>query len=213
MVITISRQYGSGGHQIGQLLAERFKLRFLDREIVEAVAQRLEVPVDWVEEKDEALDSWRERVRNFMAMSLPDAPVYQPLPVTGLEPLTGEMTVRLVREAIQQAARNGNVVIVGRGAQVLLAGHPGAVHIFVYAPRDTRIASIMERRALDREAAARLVDDIDQKRADYLRVMYNQDWRQPELYNLMLDTSLTGISGAVDLIEWWMTRFAARQVA
>ena len=74
MVITISRQFGSGGHEVGRLLADRLKLRFLDREIIETVAQRLQVPPDWVEEKDEAVESWRERVRNALVSRLGHLP-------------------------------------------------------------------------------------------------------------------------------------------
>mgnify|MGYP001034149594 CR=1 FL=1 len=213
MVITISRQYGSGGHLVGQQLAQRLGLRFLDREIIEAVAQQLKVPADWIEDKDEAVEGLRERIRNFMALSLPDSPVYPPPPGAGVEPLTAELTQRYTREMIRQAAEVGNVVIVGRAAQVLLASHPGALHVFLYAPREMRATRVIEQRGLSHDAALRLIEEMDRKRAEYLRVYYGRDWRQPELYHLMLDTGMTGIEGAVELILWWRERFAARQPA
>jgi len=192
------------------------KLRFLDREIIETVAQRLQVPPDWVEEKDEAVESWRERVRNAL-VSLPDSAIFPPAVDKGLAPLTSETTLRLTRDIIEQAARVGDVVIVGRGAQVLLGPLPDALHVFVYAPRQMRVERILQLRRLDhydaRKLTERLIDEMDRKRAHYLRVFYGRDWIQPELYHLMVNTGLTGISGAADLLEWWVGRFTARQAA
>lgn len=217
MTITISRQFGSGGREVGRLLAERLKLRFLDREIIETVARQLQVPADWVEEKDEAVENWRERLRNFLAFGLPDSAVFPPAVERGLEPLTGETTLRLTREVIQQAAAMGDAVIVGRGAQVLLAGRPDTVHIFVHAPRAGRLERIKQVRKLEhfdeRRLTQQLVDEMDHKRADYLRVFYGRDWRDPELYDFMINTGRTGVDGAVDLIEWWIGRFAAARAA
>lgn len=170
MVITISRQFGSGGREIGRQLAERLKMRFMDREIIEAAASRL-----------------------------------QPEP----EPLTAETTLRLTQEVIFEAARAGNVLIVACGAQVLLAHQPHTVHIFVQAPRPFRMQRILDLRKLENPDSpaltGRLVDDTDASRENYLHTFYNRDWRDPELYDLMINSASAGIPGTVRYLEWWLS--------
>ncbi len=209
MIVTVARQYGSGGHLVGQRLAERLKLRFFDHRLVEEVAQRLQMPVDWVEEHDEAASGWQERVQQFLACSVPDGVVAPPLGDLSRPPMTDEMLHRITREIIEQVARQGDALIVGRGAQALLGRRPGVYHIFVYAPRPFRVSEVMRRRSINERAAAALVESIDRRRAEYLRFNYGADWRQPELYQLMIDTSLTGVDGAVDMAAGWLARVAA----
>lgn len=206
MLITISRQFGSGGHLIAQQLAARRKMRYLDREIVEAVAKRLQAPMDVVAARDESTESWSERIQNALA-SLPDPLLYQ-APPTNAARITEEMTHKVTQDVLREAARIGNAVIVGRGAQVLFAGQENTFHFLVYARHEVRLRRIAERLDLATRDAARLLEEVDARRTEYLRLFYGRDVYDPQLYDLMVSTTKTGIPAAVDIMECWLERFA-----
>ncbi len=131
--------------------------------------------------------------------------------------MTAESTLDLTQEVIGEAASAENAVIIGRGAQVFLRELPDCLHVYIHARRDWRAERLMRLRNLDhfdpRRITEKLIDQADQNRSDYLRVFYKRGWREPELYDLMLDSSRCGVDGAIELLAWWLGKLSARPAA
>jgi CMP/dCMP kinase len=196
-IITISRMFGSGGSEIAELVSSALGWELLDNEVVDAVARRLGADRADVAARDERVPSLVERLARTMALSSQDwvAPVADaPLPPS--EDRLVEMTQRVVEEAIAR----GPAVVVGRGAQSMLAAREDALHVFCYAPRPALIARVMEREDVGESQAAKLVDETNRHREEWVRRHWQRAWRAHENYHLGLDTSWFGIEGAADLI-------------
>ena len=200
-IITLSRQYGAGGLAVGRRVAEHLAAEFLDAALIEEVARRLGM-------QPEAVRRWDERRESLilrLLRSLEDAhPEYVPggaLSIKAREHLPSpERIGALMAEVIQEEARGGNAVIVGRGGAFVLADWPGAWHFRLVAPRAERLARTRAREDLDPAAAERRLDAVDKERADYLRHHFGVDWNDPLHYALVLNTELLGIEGAAALI-------------
>jgi cytidylate kinase len=101
---------------------------------------------------------------------------------------------------IETAARTNRTVIAGHGANFALAGRPGVLHVFIYAPAEQRITAIMEREQVDRPEATRRVNRSDHDRAHYVKRFYRMDWRDPSYYDLMINTAHIQPDCVVDLL-------------
>src|SRR5437867_6246948 len=136
-VITITRQYGSGGSDIAQLVVRTLGWHLIDNQFVDEVARRAGLPTDEVAQREERAPGLLERLARTLAVSSPElfitaASVPQ---VEADEETIAKISERVIREA----AAHGRAVLVGRGAQALLAQRPDALHVYVIAPRDFRI--------------------------------------------------------------------------
>lgn len=182
-ILTVAREYGSGGAQIAQLLADRLQWKLLDRCLIEQIAKRAQVDPSIVAEYDEHLDPWLTRLtRVFTQLSgyLPGG-----FPTV----LDAAAMASLTRQVIEEAAIIGNCVIVGRGSQCILQGRGNVFHAFIYAPREERLQRVRERHPTLAEAEAAL-EYRDRERSDYVRQFYEKDWTNRHLYNLMLCSGL-----------------------
>jgi CMP/dCMP kinase len=202
-VVTISRQYASGGGDIAQRVAKELNAFLLDRELIHEAAQRLGLPEDVVSEHDERGETILGRLVNALRMSYPDASSMPDLiDLPGDVPdLPNRAYVQVVEQVIQETARSGNVVIVGRGSQFVLQNHTGALHVHVFAPLDTRVQAVMnEQPGTSRQDAERVVRDFDGARGRYARLFYHSDWLSPQHYHLVLNTGRMSNETAVKLI-------------
>jgi cytidylate kinase len=191
-IVTIAREYGSGGGQIAQRLADRLGWKLLDRCLIEKISKVAQVDPAIVVEYDEHLDPWLTRlIRVFTQISgyLPGAPP---------EILDAHAMASLTRRVIEEAAEIGNCVIVGRGSQCIFQRRSGVFHVFIYAPRDDRLHRIRQRQPR-LVGVGEALDARDRERSEYVRHFYGQDWTNRHLYNLML-TSGTGEETAVNSI-------------
>jgi CMP/dCMP kinase len=202
-IVTVSRQYASGGGEIAQEVAQRLGASFVDRELIDEVAKRLGVPDEVVLEKDERGDTLVGRLARSLRLSYPD--LAMPPEITAalftdysdLEDLPyAEVTAQVMREA----ARSGNAVIVGRGGAFVLADEPRALHVHVFAALPDRVRYIMQLEGLDQPAAERLVQETDRERARYVKNLFKKDWEHSRNYHLLIDASRLGQPLAVDLI-------------
>jgi cytidylate kinase len=201
-VITISREFGAGGLSAATLLAEHLGLEVVDRSIVEDLVGRLHVSPTDVERADEHPASLVDRILDqFRYLDPPElAAAWQPpYPDAAFDPR--QSIVSGTEQLIRDAARHGQVVIVGRGAAFLLRDHPGALHVFLHASGDRRVRAVQERLAVSADEAKRRVHETDANRAAYIRQLYHADWHDLTRYHLAIDTGRTGIAGAVGLIE------------
>jgi CMP/dCMP kinase len=218
-VITISRQLGSHGEEIATQVAQALNLRLVDAETINKAAHQAGVPqVALVEMEQERQRSLTNRVLNALRAMPSLSPLSETgttqadmpgltIPFAGLfstavPPLSSWLDgyVRMVGLVIQGLAREGNVLLVGRGAQVLLKNHPTALHIQVVAPFAYRVSVIMERQGLNQRAAQSQVRASDRARFDYVRRYHDADWMDATLYHLSLNTGLLTVPIAVELI-------------
>jgi cytidylate kinase len=185
-IVTIAREYGSGGAGIAQLLADHLDWKLLDRCLVEKMAELARVDPKLAEEYDERPDPWVNRlVRALWQSGLIGGTMAGPMP----ELFDAETMAVLSRYVIEEAAEIGNCVIVGRASQCILQKRSDAFHVFIYAPRADRLRRVRNRHA-DRAAAELALDARDQERAALIHRFFNQDWDNRHLYDLMISSKL-----------------------
>jgi CMP/dCMP kinase len=196
-IVTISRMFGSGGSEIAERVAVALGWELLDNAVVDAVAQRLGANRAEVAAREERVPSLVERLARAMALSSQEwlAPVSD-APMPPSDDRLAEMTRRVVEEAIAR----GPAVVVGRGAQSMLAAREDALHVFCYAPRNALIRRTMEREDIVEAEAAKLVEESNRQREEWVRKHWSRAWRAHENYHLSIDTAWFGVDGAAELI-------------
>jgi cytidylate kinase len=201
-IVTVSRQYASGGGEIAQLVAEQLDADLLDRELIQEVAQRLGLPEDVVSEHDERGETVIARLVNALRVSYPDVSAPPDLlePPGDVPELSNRAYVQVIEQVIREAARTGNSVIVGRGSQFVLRNHPAALHVHVFAPFDVRVQAVVVDQSLTVQEAERVVRDFDGARARYARHWYHADWESAEHYHLAINAGRLDRQLAADLI-------------
>lgn len=201
-VVTLSRQYASGGGEIAERVAEELHAILLDRELIHEVSQRLGLPEEIVSEHDERGETIIARLVNALRVSYPDASSPPDLiePPGDYPDLSNRAYVQVIEQVIQEAARTPNAVIVGRGGQFVLRNHPNALHVHVFAPYDQRVQALAKEQGIPQQEAERMVRDFDGARARYARHFYHADWLAPQHYHLMINTGGLSRDVAVDII-------------
>jgi cytidylate kinase len=132
-------------------------------------------------------------------MALSSQEWLSPLSATRRPP-TDEQLLEVTRHIVDEAIARGPLVIVGRGAQAMLASRTDALHVFCYAPRPALIARSMARDNLTEEAAAKRVDETNAQREQWVRRHWNRAWREHANYHLSVNTEWLGIAGAANII-------------
>ena len=183
-VLTVNREFGSGGGRIAQTIAEWLGWKLLDRDIIDAIAYAAHVDSKVVRHYDEHVDSWLRRI-NQQAMR--GAALAAGLELGENSVFDAEEMVKLSQNIIQKAHEDGNCVIVGRGSQCVLQHKPDVFHVFVYAPLKERIHRLKTRleKGADIEQRIRTVDG---ERAKYLQEYYGKSWCNLHLYDLLISS-------------------------
>lgn len=197
-IITISRQYGSGGSVIAARVAETLGWPLLDNAFVEAVAQAAGADPSEIAAREERVPSLVERVLGALALGSPES-----LP-TLLETsplLSEERLVAVTKRVIEEAAASGPVVLVGRGAQSVLARRDDVLHVLCYAPPEALVRRAMERLATDAERARAVVEETNRQRHHFVRKYFAREWLAVTNYHLCVDTDALGLDGAAELVE------------
>ena len=205
-VITIGRQFGAGGATVGRMLATRLKLDFLDSGIIDEVARRLQLPKEEVEAEDEQPGSLLARLLVALGSASteplipPEATAWNP-PNAAPTFDTRKAVLGITQHVIQEAARAGNVVIVGRGGAYILSTFPGALHVFLRAAEQIRVKAIMERYQLtSEEEAKKRLKQTDENWTSYIKQVYGHDRNHPAHYDMVLDTGRLGYEATVQTI-------------
>ena len=196
-VVTVSRLYGSGGSEVAARVARALGWSLLDNAVVDAVAARLGVTPSEIAAREERVPSLVERLVDTMALGSHEW--LSPLSASRRPP-TEEELVDVTRHIVEEAVARGPAVVVGRGAQSMLAARADALHVFCYAPRGALIARCRARDGIDEEAAAKLVDDTNAHRDQWVRKHFNRSWRDQSNYHLSLNTEWMGIEGAAETV-------------
>jgi cytidylate kinase len=195
-MLTLSHQYGSGGSLIAQELGRRLQWTVWDKEILRHIATQELREEGYVEAKDERIDTFIERVVRILGMGRFET-TYGVLPPFRL---TDSQLVQMIQTTIENGAKEGGVIVVGRGGNHILAGRPNTLHVFVYAPLEVRIDRVMRVEGLSRADAESRIIAMDRLRSDYVRHFYHADWYDPRHYHLLLDSAMWGETGTADII-------------
>ena len=223
-VITVSRQLGSLGGDIASSVAQELGLRLIDAGTINQAAERAGVPrIALAELETEGERGLASRVLTAMrAMPLLPSGGSRPamsgdvasprgstttFPFGGLfsptvPPISSSVDgyVRMAGLVIRGLAREGNVLILGRGGQMLLRNYPGALHVQTVAPFASRVEVVISRYGLSERVAQQRVRASDRARFDYLRRYHDVDWLDPTLYHLVLNTASLPAESAIELI-------------
>jgi len=195
-ILTLSHQYGSGGSRIARDLGQRLQWAVWEKEIVRQIATQYKVSEEYVEAKDERVDSFIERMVGLFGMGGFESAYEVPPPLW----LTDAQLARMTRGIVEDVAKEGRAIIVGRAGNFILADNPRALHVFILAPLAVRIGRVMEAEGLTHAAAEQRIAGMDKLRADYVRTFYHADWRDPGHYHLAVDSGVWGESGTTELI-------------
>ena len=203
-VITISRQLGCGGAYLGQRLAIRLNVLYLDHEIIRQAAQELKIPEEYLVSRDEKVTSHWQSILQSIAYS--NSWSYAPPP---LDILNDGKLYNVESDIINRIASQRPAVIVGRGGYYVLRQNPRCLSIFLHANVEFRQQRVMELYHVSAEQALKLISSVDQERARYLRALTGQDGLDARQYHLCLDTSALGLEKAeVIILEALHARFA-----
>ena len=189
-IITISREFGSGGHTIGKLVAEKLGYHFYGRELVEKVSKLSGFSPEFIEESGEYASA-----RSSLLFSLATAGQYE----------SGGMSMHdqlysIQAKVIEDIAAEGNCVIVGRCSDFILREYRDCLHVFVYADMESRAKRIVERYGETDKSPKKRLEEKDQKRKVYYKNYTGRSWGEPHNYDLCLDSSKLGIEACADLI-------------
>lgn len=202
MIVAIARELGAGGREVGERIAASMGAELLDDQIVDLVAQKIGAPASYVAAKDEAVESFAERLFRTITQAQPEAYAAKEVPDWSEDRLFS-----LTSDLIREHARDRSIVVIGRGAPILLKEFRGVLRLFVIAPLDARIARLSERLGCSRDEAHRQIKASDQRRAAYFKQYFGVDWRDPHLYDLVVNTETLGVEQAARIaVECRMIR-------
>ena len=204
-LITITRQYASGGSEIARLVAERLGWTLIDNEFVDQVARLAGLPPEEVAQREERSPGLLERLARTLAVASPEmfmTTAGTPPPVEADEAAIVQMAERV----IAQAAAEGRVVLVGRGAQAVLAQRGNALHVYVIAGKPWRRKLAIEKLGVDPASVDKIMDETDKQRDHYVHAHYRRDRQDLTTYDLVLNAERLGIEGAAQLIMTEATR-------
>lgn len=183
VIVTVSNEYGSGALEVAKQVAEALGYEYVDRQLPVVVAKRLRVRPEAVEANEDASPTLGERFLTGLERATPELAAG-----STIEPFDEEL-LRAVQNAVREYAAHGNVVIVGRGASATLGARSDVLRVFIYAPKEWRVAHIVETTGAHREVAQAEVERIDRARSAYLRDWYGLQFGDLRNYDLGIDAS------------------------
>jgi cytidylate kinase len=183
-VLTVNREFGSGGGRIAKTIAERLGWKLLDGALIDAIACEGRVDADVVSRFDEHVENWLQRL-NRQAMK--SAAMAAGVALSEEKCFDPEVMTDLTKRIIEHAYADGNCVIVGRGAQCILQAKPDVFHVFVYAPSRIKVHRLRTRLEPGANIEQR-IHTVDTERAHYLRLRFGKEWNNPHLYDLMISS-------------------------
>ena len=195
--ITISRMYGSGGSEIAERVAKTLGWTLYDNEMVDTIAARSGLSASEVAATEERVPSLVERISGAFTLGTPEA---MPAFVEGGATTPDEEIVAITRGIIDEAVKKGPAVLVGRGAQCLLAERGDGLHVFCHAPLPALIEYAIAKLGIPADEAEKKVTETNKQREQYVKRHWNRKWMSPLNYHLCVDTSWYGIEGAAELI-------------
>jgi cytidylate kinase len=193
-ILVIEREFGAGAGAVSEKIAARLGWRLLDHALTEEIAKLARVTAEACKGREERIDSWGYRLAKVFwrgsherSVGLPDADI-----------VDADRLISLTQQVIDDAARQGQCVIVGRAAAYFLRDRPDIYCVFLYAPRDYKYQRVLAEVKNEAEAV-RLVDTVDGERREFIRHYYKAEWPTRHLYHAMLNSAM-GEDATVDTI-------------
>jgi cytidylate kinase len=193
-IITVEREYGSGGAAIAERLAKQLGWKLWDRQLTEEIARVARVTHDAACRCDERVDPLLSRLFRVYARGSYE----RTLPVTETQHFNADTMVDMLHKVIEEVASKGHCVIVGRGSPFILRNHPDAFHVFVYASVEEKVRRLRGIGQSEKEAR-QLIEEVDHERASFIRHYFGKEWPCRALYNLMINSKF-GDEYAVETI-------------
>jgi cytidylate kinase len=210
-IVTIRGQLGSGAPEIGKLVAERLHIDYIDREVIAKVADVLNEYKENVMAKENPQGGLWGRIAHALgfdstarSFNVADANIISPysgayLPVWQI-PFGDARYLSGLESVIKELAQSRPAVICGRGSQFILKDHPGALHVLVVAPLETRTKRIMQSMEVDRESAEKKIAHSDGSRREFIKRYFHAEMEDPVHYDIVLNTEHLSFNDAVSMI-------------
>ena len=212
-VVTINGPVGSGPIEVGQMVSQLLSINYVDRMVFAEAAKLVGSPVGALIEKEQRLVRFRDKLGRFLQTMLERSAVAgvsgEPYFGRGIEMLPAETYIELAGDpsssmqrvndkafieattaVVTDLAKAGDVVIIGRGANIMLADVPGVVHIGMWAPLDVRVQTAMDREHFSRLEAEKYVEELEQARVTFFRKFFKVNPYDPSLYHIMLNMGM-----------------------
>jgi cytidylate kinase len=200
-IVTIRGQLGSGATEIGRRLAEKLRIDYVDREIIELVAKHLKSPKDEILQKELPPSTLFGRIAEVMGYSSSinpaildvNLPVWQ-IPIGDTGYLVG------LEYVIKELAKNHSLVIRGRGSQFILKNYPDSFHVYTVAPLETRIKRVANYLKVDEETAKKEIHKVDSSRLEFIKRYFKAEMEDPIHYDIVINTGQISFENASSVI-------------
>lgn len=192
VIINVGRQLGSGGHDIGKMLATDFDARYYDKEILKLAAQESGFSKEFFEQNDERHGFLRS-VFHARAPHITDSNFYQ-------NNFSQESLFKFQSDAIRKAAQEGSCVFVGRCADYVLRDFKNVVNVFITATMDFRIANVMDKMGVEADEARKIIEHGERRRAEYYNYYTGKKWGVATSYDLCIDSSILGLEATEQFV-------------
>jgi cytidylate kinase len=195
-VITISRQFGAGGKTLGEMIAKKLNVPFVDDAIIDLVAEKAKVSTHWVESMEKEAGGFLHKLisgmvsKKFIDRILDDNRGY----------IDEEIYVDTLHKVITKIAEDGNAVILGRGSQYILKDFKNAYHVLFVADNEDRVQFMVDRYHFSASKSLQVVNREDRRRANLYKKFGKEDYDQPALYHLVLNMSRIDMESACNMV-------------
>lgn len=200
-IITIGRQFGSGGHEIGEKLAQFWGIKCYDKELLARAAKESGYCEEMFRNHDE------RPTNSFLYNLVMDTYSFGYNSSTFVDMPISHKVFLAQFDAIKKLAKEEPCIIVGRCADYALAEFKNCVHIFIHGDLETRIQRVAKKYELTSDKAKEMIIKKDKQRASYYNYYSSKKWASVESYHLSVDSSLLGIDGTVELIKQFVNGF------
>lgn len=193
-IVTIGREFGSGGRQIGEGLAKALGIPYYDKEILRKASESSGIC-------DSVMENYDEKPTSSFLYSLVMDPYATGFVGNNFQIPLNQKVFMASFDAIKEIAEEGPCVIVGRCADYALADNDNVLSVFIQAPIENRIKHIMDRMNMDKAKAEMMINKTDKQRASYYNYYTTKKWGERSGYHMTIDSSLLGIEGTIELLK------------
>jgi cytidylate kinase len=191
--ITLDRQIGSGGAELGQRIAGRLGFAYIDRQILQQAAQELGMSEEQLSDRDERVQKFWARMMESFSADSPEHLICSP----PFRIISDDALIEAEQRVMLRLAGRGSCVIVGRCGFHLLAGRAEMLNVFVHAPHSFRVERMIKNyEAADKTAARDMIDSTDRNRERYVERVSGKSWYDARNYHLSMDMSRVGFDAA-----------------
>lgn len=196
IIITIGRQFGSGGHEIGNRLSRRLDIPLYDHNLINMAAKELNITPEVAKRFDESV------LEHYMSSAILGSEDYMMFMTGGAfeEPLSDQVFA-MQTELIKKFAERSSCIIVGRCADYILGDYSNCINTFIYAYKEDRIRRIMKLYNLTEKQAKEKIRKVDRTRKTYYEEHTDREWGSIEAHQMLFNSSLLGLDGVVDALE------------